>query len=413
VKVLLISGEYPPMRGGVADYTARLADALVCQGAEVTVLTSERAKIAGGMAALPATVESQPQGVRVLASVSDWGPGHWRDAEQVIGSLRPDVVNIQYQTGAYGMRVGVNILPWRLRLGRDRPRIVVTFHDLKEPYLLPKIGRLRHLATILLAAGADGVVVTNHEDYRRVASLANPSRARPVTGGRALAAIPIGSNIPQPPTNYDRARVREGLHARAGDTLIGFFGFLVPSKGLETLVSAFERLVGQGRAVRLAMIGASAGDSEMTGDSYGNEIRRRLEQPVLAEKVTWTGFAPDSEVAGYLTACDLVCLPFRDGASLRHGTLAAAIALARPIVTTLGARPSPASGLPQLVDGESAVLVPPGDEEYLATAITRVGDDHTLQCRLRDGARRLASAMHWQAIARQTLDFYIRIEAES
>ena len=39
-RVLLISGEYPPMEGGVADFTHLLGLAMAEQGMEVHVLTS-------------------------------------------------------------------------------------------------------------------------------------------------------------------------------------------------------------------------------------------------------------------------------------------------------------------------------------------------------------------------------------
>ncbi|MBK9234160.1 MAG: hypothetical protein IPO15_25800 [Anaerolineae bacterium] len=62
-----------------------------------------------------------------------------------IRQIQPAVVLIQYQTAAFGLHPAVNLLPgWlRLRLGRRRPRLITTFHDLKFPYLFPKAGPLR------------------------------------------------------------------------------------------------------------------------------------------------------------------------------------------------------------------------------------------------------------------------------
>ena len=42
IRVLMISGEYPPMEGGVADFTSIVDQMLVDRGAEVHVLTSAR-----------------------------------------------------------------------------------------------------------------------------------------------------------------------------------------------------------------------------------------------------------------------------------------------------------------------------------------------------------------------------------
>ena len=48
VRVLSVSGEYPPLLGGVGAYTAELARALLAQGADVRVLTDPQAAAPGG-----------------------------------------------------------------------------------------------------------------------------------------------------------------------------------------------------------------------------------------------------------------------------------------------------------------------------------------------------------------------------
>ena len=396
------------MRGGVADYTAILGQSLIDEGCQVSVVTSTRAAVAPeeqGLTPGPVPV--------VLPSIENWGfESVRREVAPVVDRLRPDIVQIQYQTGAYGMQIGINLLPWLLRRQTTRPRLVVTFHDLKEPYLLPKIGPVRHLATVVLAAGADAVVVTNHEDFRRVASVVDPRRTRPVLGRQSLAAIPIGSNITRGPADFDRDAWRERLGAAAPDFVIGFFGFLVPSKGVETLIAAFEALRSDGRPVRLAMVGASAGDTDIGGDSYAAQIRRRLASPILRDRVSWTGFAPEEAVASYLRACDAVCLPFREGASLRHGTLAAAIAQGLPIVTTRSEVHVTGSGLPDLRDGENVLLVRPGDAAELTRALARLTDDPALRDRLKVNVASVAVQLDWRTIAEQHVALYRRLMAK-
>lgn len=396
------------MRGGVADYTAVLGQSLIEQGCQVSVVTSTRAALASeeqGLASGPTP--------DVMPSIDNWGfESVRREVAPVVEALRPDIVQIQYQTGAYGMQIGINLLPWLLRRKTARPRLVVTFHDLKEPYLLPKVGPARHLATVVLAAGGDAIVVTNHEDFRRVASVVDSNRTRPVLGCHSLAAIPIGSNIPRGPADFDRDAWREHLGAAASDFVIGFFGFLVPSKGVETLIAAFEALLSDGRSVRLAMVGASAGDTDIGGDSYAAQIRRRLASPVLRDRVSWTGFAAADAVASYLRACDAVCLPFREGASLRHGTLAAAIAQGLPIVTSRSEVDVTGSGLPELRDGENVLLVRRGDAVELTRALARLADDPALREQLKVNVASVAVQLDWQTIAEQHVALYRRLMAK-
>ena len=401
MRVTLITGEFPPMRGGVADYTALLADGLVQRGVDVSVLTSIRASGA-----------VQPSGVRVLPTVKDWGTGLWQIVGNHVRREKPDILHIQYQTGAFDMKIGVNLLPWLQRFRAERPRIVVTFHDLKVPYLLPKIGRLRHLATHLIAAGADAVVTTNPEDWARLSSGGRDCRTAPSYGRRGLHAVPIGSNVPaRPAQEYNRTLYRDRIGAAEGDAVIAYFGFLGESKGLDTLVTAFEALVERGLSVRLLMVGASAGDSVSADRRYENRIRQRLDTPALRGRVVWTGFVHAADVSAYLQASDVCVLPFREGCSLRHGTLIAAIANHLPIVTTANSTVSAETHFPELKADENVVLVHPDDPEALSAAVERVILNPLLRARLTVGAARLAESFDWSTIANQTLRIYQAIES--
>ncbi len=394
MRVLLVTGEYPPMRGGVADYTRLLARALAAQGVEVEILTS-----------VGATGGREPD-VPVSPSIKNWGAGFWSAIEDQLARVRPDLVHVQYQTAAFDMALGVNVWPVLGRL-RRRPPTIVTFHDLREPYILPKLGPARHLATMLLVAGASGVVVTNAEDYTRIADRSASGLTRRAWGRRPLAAIPIGSNIaPLGPDSSRRAAWRERLGARPDDVLVAFFGFLGQSKGVDVLVEAFDSLVSQGRPVRLLMVGAASGDSGRPDRSYEASIRQSLDRPHLRARVAWTGFLDAAGVAAYLQAADLACLPFQHGGSLRHGSLIAALTHDLPTVTTAVGSLSPVPGLPRLVSGENALLIAPNDPAAIVSAIEQLADRPALRDTLSAGTRKLAAAFSWETIAEQTIAFY-------
>jgi glycosyltransferase involved in cell wall biosynthesis len=393
MKVTLLTGEYPPMRGGVADYSALLAEGLSRLGVEVSVLTSVRARASG------------PTPVTVIPTVKGWGARMWSDVWHHVASSRPDLIHVQYQTGAFDMQIGVNVLPWLLRMRGGKPPVVVTFHDLKEPYLLPKLGALRHIATMVLAAGADGVVITNSEDLKRIAGR-TADRAALRWGRRPVRAIPIGSNIPPVGADYDRSRWRERIGARQDDLVLAYFGFLGLAKGVDTLVASFRTLLDRGRPVRLLMVGAATGDTGHPDRSYENQIRTTLDQPGLRGRVTWTGFLASESVGAYLRAADVCILPFREGTSLRHGTLIAAIVHGLPIVTTTSIAPHPRDELPRLVSERNVMLVAPNDSASLVLAIERLLAEPKLRQTLGDGAQTLAPSFHWDAISRETLRLY-------
>ena len=155
LRIAMIAGEYPPLQGGLGDYTRELSRALVTLGHEVHVITKVTPH-------LPA--HEIQAGVQVHRLVARWG---WRTADQLkafIAKYQPDILNLQFQTAAYQMHGAMYLLP---RFLRHTCPIVVTFHDLLVPYLFPKAGGLRRRAVIELARTASCVIVTNEEDHAK------------------------------------------------------------------------------------------------------------------------------------------------------------------------------------------------------------------------------------------------------
>ncbi|MBM3189987.1 MAG: glycosyltransferase, partial [Chloroflexi bacterium] len=262
MRVLLISGEYPPMQGGVADFSAILANELARQGAEVHVLTS-----------IEAGAQARADAVRVHAILRAW---RWaplyRAVRELLRDVRPEVINIQYQAAAYGMHPAINLLP---RVFPGVPA-VVTFHDLKVPYLFPKAGALRWRVVLELARASRAVIVTNEEDRLQLEG----RRGMP-----QLYQIPIGSNITTASPADDARDAWRDRWGIAPDALVlCYFGFLNPSKGGEELIEALAELRTRGYTPYLLMIGGSVGASDPTNRAYLERVRASIAQHGLEER---------------------------------------------------------------------------------------------------------------------------------
>ena len=376
LRVLLVSGEYPPMEGGVADFTRLVGCAMAEQGAEVHVLTSTRARHGA---------PSAPPDCHAVGASWSWGP-LYGTLRRLLREVRPDVVNVQYQTAAYGMHPAVNLLPSAF----PRVPFVTTFHDLLVPYLFPKAGPVRRWANLALARGSRATIVTNAEDREALARCGLPR----------LEMIPIGSNIaPCLPPDYDRAAWRARWGAGAATLLVGYFGLINASKGVEELVEALDDLARRGYDARLLVVGGGAGASDPTNQRYLERVRALISERGLAERVAWTGYLPPEDASAALSAVDVCALPYRDGASFRRGSLMAALAHGLPIVTT-----HPRVRVPELAHGRTAWLVPPQDPAALAEGIARLADDAALARTLAAGAAELAHEFDWQRIAARTLE---------
>lgn len=374
MRIGMITGEYPPMQGGVGAYTALLAREFAASGHAVHVLTT------------PPAVSASRDGVTVNAHARGWGIGALSAVRGWAGDIQPDLVVMQFQTAAYRMSPFVHFLPDVLH---GIPFVTV-FHDLRHPYLFPKAGRLRDAIVMRLARASSGVVVTNHEDAARVAHLPR------------TCLIPIGSNIL---AHVDDASAWRARAAADGNTmLIGYFGLINQSKGVDTLLGALRRLLDFGMRTRLLLIGAVAGHSDPSNIAYARHIEGRIADLRLGDHIARTGYVDEQDAAGYLAACDVIALPFADGASYRRGSLMAAIRLGCPIVTT-----HPVVPVPAFVHGETMYLVPPGAEEALAAGLRAVLDDVGLRDRLRRGATGLAGEFEWTAISRSMLTFFEQV----
>lgn len=178
--------------------------------------------------------------------------------------------------------------------------------------------------------------------------------------------------------------------------IVGYVGRLHTlgmDKGLGVLVDALAQLEG----VSLALVGGP------------DDMAAALRQRWLARGLPETGFlyagqVEPARVPLYLRACDVCAMPHPWTQQFAYYTsplkLFEYMAAGRPVV---------ASDLPAwadvVQDGDTALLVPPGDADALAAAVARLRADPALRQRLAENARARALAHYtWEARARALLD---------
>ncbi len=178
-----------------------------------------------------------------------------------------------------------------------------------------------------------------------------------------------------------------------GPWRIGLFGRLSAIKGHEIAVRACERLIRQGIDVRLCI----------AGDEPGSSRRQTLDALIASLKmqgaVEWLGVRED--IPALIASMDLVVVPSLYPESFGRGVIEAQ-AIGRPVVASrLGA-------LEELVqDGETGVLVRPGDPRALADGVARVIQDAALRSRCIDaGRRQVERAWNLTQMVERTLAVY-------
>lgn len=372
MRVGFVTGEYPPHRGGVGDYTRQLAHHLADRGLDIQILTHR-------------TARSTEETFQVHSQISHWGFKALLTTRRWAANLRLDLVHLQFQTAAFSMSPWVHFLPQVMR----QPTFT-TFHDVRAPYLFPKAGRLREASVRFLARNSSGVTVTG------------PGDRAALPDHRHICEIPVGSNILAPlPADYDRAVTRDRYGANADDFVIAHFGFAHESKGLTNLLIALASIRESGVPAQLWFIGALRGDSDPQNRAAQTKLGAQIETLGLSPFVHRSGYLEEPQVRAALTAADLVVLPYRDGAAYHHGSLQAAIHAGCAIISTIPQNPAP------LFQSEKNLrLVPPDDAPALTTAIHELFHHPNVRASLRAGARALAAEFSWDRIAARHEAFY-------
>ena len=172
---------------------------------------------------------------------------------------------------------------------------------------------------------------------------------------------------------------------------------LDPQKDHPTLLRAWQRVVLERPEARLLL----AGGSQLGGEEYVDGLHRLVVSLGLDASVHFLGVRRD--VPDLLAAADLLVMSSRwEGLGL---VFLEAMNASLPVVAT------GVGGVPEVVlDGDTGLLVEPGDPEALSAAIISLLDDPDLARRFgRNGRLRLEDCFTAAAMVHSTLGLYAQI----
>jgi glycosyltransferase involved in cell wall biosynthesis len=228
---------------------------------------------------------------------------------------------------------------------------------------------------------------------RRVLSVAEKATARAATsvlsvsaslsaefadaglaGPRVVDIIGRGSSSGVDTQHFDPSLVRlsevrlaaRGARLEPDRFVVGYVGRITPDKGLDTLDAAMQILAEEGVRACLLVVGEE--------DATGYD-------PFTVQHVHRAGRVEDPRP--YYRLMDVLCLP-----TLREGmpnVCLEAGAMEIPVVTTTAT-----GAVDSISDGETGLLVPPGDAAELARALRALHHDPALARRMGSAGRRWA-----------------------
>jgi phosphatidylinositol alpha-mannosyltransferase len=176
-----------------------------------------------------------------------------------------------------------------------------------------------------------------------------------------------------------------------------FVGRLERRKGLNYLLKAYRQVQREVPDSRLIIVGPGT----RLKPWYQAIVRRyRL------KNVTFVGYVSCEELPRYYKTADVFCAPATGRESFGI-VLLEAMSLGKPVVA------SNIEGYASVItDGVDGLLVPPKDTKALAGALVSVMTDESLRWRLGAKAKARALEYDWDHIARQVMDYYIKVLRE-
>lgn len=363
-RVLIVSRNFPPLRGGMERLIYHAAQELV-KTYEVHVVgpTGAEAYVSPGVR----TYMASPMPVSSFLLHSTWL------ATAIARQVKPTAI----LAGS-----GLNALP-AVIAGRMTGRPVITYlHglDLIAEHALYK-------RIFLPCIRACTAWIANSRATQQLALQAGLPAAR-------ISVLHPGTTLPKRPSEDRIQGWRRRIGAGARPVLLSV-GRLTPRKGLAPFVEkALPKIVAAQPDALLVVVGedahAAVGRNKR---NYSNEIRQAIERTGLISNVLLLGAIDDDELSDAYFGSNVHILPTLDLRGDMEGFGMVAIEAAAHGLVTVAFN---AGGVRDAIsDGISGVLVPPADYDSLAQTVINVlqgtvGVD-------RDACRRFAGGFEWTA----------------
>lgn len=385
-RILVISGNFPPIHGGSAVVYDNLCR---YSGGQAVGLSCYRDYATGNE--IPGWREADARAGYTMHRTELLRPREHRRGHRLASALRtlyvdlPLMLRVLWTVRAIVRREGIQVvcigdlvyggwlaLPLKHLLGC---RVVIYVHG--EEITTRSSGGLFDRLRPYFLAKADAIVAVSRFTRSALVDLMGVEAAR-------IELIPNGVDHDRFfPSPTDDMRARLGL---AGKRVVLSVGRLVERKGFDRVIDA------------MAIVARSHPDVHCLVAGTG-PMRNALEMLVrewrLERNVTFLGAVSDADLRTLYSLADVFVLPNRqmsDGDTEGFGLVfLEANACGTPVVSGRAG-----GALDAVEDGVNGLNVDGADAEQIAAAVRRLLDDEALRLRLREGGMQAAAAASWR-----------------
>ena len=366
---------YPPQRNGIGDCTYDLCQAVRRTRAGVSTLALA--------CRVPGAPERGPGVRRCWDPRSDWPP----ELLRAVDEAAPQVVHVQH--GLY-MGHGRRVARFLEGLRSRRIPVAVTLHGVWPTAFMRRWPLAFHRT---LAEFADRIII--HQRAGALSVLLEHG-----VPAERITVIPLGT---PDPSAIDPAGAREKL-GLTRKPIVLFAGNVFRRKGLHAAVRAFKSVAREVPDACLLVVGRER--SAHPGDwLYRVRLRGLMRRGRRAGWIDFRpGHAPEEDLSLSIGTADLVVMPYLRSYGSSSAIFHRALAAGRPVLC---------SDVPTFAEASDAwgpdlreMIVPPGDVEAWARAMTLVLTRPELRERAARASFELGLASRWPSVAEEHIRMY-------
>lgn len=372
-------GTYVPLKCGIATYTHHIRKSV--RGAK-------------GWRGIDPVIAVTPQGN--LRGISDPAifemkkedRSAYRKLAARLNNSDVSVVSLQHEFGIFGGEAGSYVLDFVENLKKP---LAVTFHTVfehpREPY---------RSVQERIARRSDMILVMNG----KAAEYLHQSFDIPMD---KIVHVPHGTPVPKTGAR-EASRAAFGWNGRK---VVMTFGLLSRGKGLETIIKALPDVIAKVPDALYAIVGQTHPEvRKWEGESYREELRSLIRDLGLEDYIVMIDrYVEEDELVSLLSASDLYVTPYPGMQQITSGTLAYAVGLGRPVLST------PYAYAKDLLGDYPGLLLPPDEPRRWSARIAGILSDEREWKDLEREMRRIGSGMHWPAVGRLHLELFRKLSS--
>ncbi|MFK7813771.1 MAG: glycosyltransferase [Maribacter sp.] len=363
---IAILGNYVPRRCGIATFTANLAESIIASNdskkdIEVFVVAMENAfKTHEYPSIVKQTINQQIQTEYISAA-------------KAINESNADVCIVQHEFGIFGGESGVFILSFMEQL---KIPIITTVHTVlstpsyHERHIIKKMGELSQ-KMIVMSKLAVEFLQTIYQVPKQKVNV-------------------IEHGVP----DFSKQQRDTQKFKYSDKKVLGTFGFLGRSKGIETVINALPAVIEKHPDVIYVVMGQTHPNVKKdSGEEYRDYLKKLAAINGVSKNLVFEdGFFSEEDLKIFLTRLDLYITPYLNEAQITSGTISYAIGAGACIVST------PFWHAKELLSEGRGKTFPFGDSSILAETLRQLLDNPSEIAEIKLNSFNYGKGLYWNNI---------------